>query len=137
MSEGRGLHFLVADYNPISLRLMAAYAEIFGWSITTVSDCRAAKAAANERPFSGLIFDYRMPDATGLQAVVAIRRGTGPNRCAPALIWTDEDTARIGAMAKGVPALSVLRRPIDRQDLRAWAEAWASPESPSSRSSTG
>ena len=64
---------LLVEDNPIQLRISKAYAEKLGVEVQAVSNCREAVKALEQRKFSLILMDWRMPEVDGFACTRNIR----------------------------------------------------------------
>lgn len=71
--KNNSLSVLVADDEPVNLRVAAALLRRAGYEVTAVGGGAAALAAAKEFPFDLVLVDVRMPDVDGLAVARGLR----------------------------------------------------------------
>lgn len=69
-----GLHLVVADDDPIQLKLARVRLEHLGFKVTAVSDGFEALDALRKEPSAGLITDVLMPNLDGFRLCLAIKQ---------------------------------------------------------------
>lgn len=115
------LRLLVAEDNPVSLKLAQLLLQRAGHTVHTAGTGRAAVAAWQAEQFDAIFMDVEMPDMDGRQATAAIRAQERQRQQAPVLIialtaHTDEAEHR-RLLRDGCDA--VLTKPISADALRA------------------
>ncbi len=76
----RSLHILVAEDNPVNLRLLVSILRRYGHRITTVENGEAAVAVVEEQgPFDIILMDSSMPVMDGIEATRRIRASASPD----------------------------------------------------------
>lgn len=73
--SGKNLHVLVADDNPINLKIMRGFLTRLGHTGVTVSDGDKALRCLSQLQFDVVLMDVEMPVMDGLEALAAIRQG--------------------------------------------------------------
>lgn len=73
--QSRSLRVLVADDNPINLKLMRAALGTLGHTGVTVNDGEKVLRCLNQLPFDLVLLDVMMPVMDGLEALASIREG--------------------------------------------------------------
>ncbi|MFG0315880.1 MAG: ATP-binding protein, partial [Planctomycetota bacterium JB042] len=71
--EALGLRVLMADDNPVNLRIGSAFLASLGCEIDTVGDGEAAVEAALATPYDVVLMDWKMPGIDGLEATRRLR----------------------------------------------------------------
>ena len=74
------LRVLVADDNPVALRMLAAVVRSLGWQVDAVEDGEKAVDHAcgpQARPYDVLLLDLHMPGIDGLEAARCVRANSG------------------------------------------------------------
>ena len=110
------LRILIAEDNPISLRLLQSKLESLV-ELDAVHDGAEAIAAARKSQYSLLILDLQMPNYSGLEVVTALRDSNGPNTFTPAiLISASADDIEKNKLSKaGIDCC--LQKPIEEELL--------------------
>jgi CheY-like chemotaxis protein len=65
---------LIIDDDPSQLSMLQLMVERAGYKVITADSAEQALALAEERPFSVIVADYKMPHMTGFDFVRALRR---------------------------------------------------------------
>lgn len=112
------LSVLVADDDPVSVRMLAEILQGEGFAVRTTSSPLAALRDLHECPPDLLLTDLRMPEMNGLDLIRAARRAR-PDLCCLLIsaFVTDETTAE--AFRAG--AHDLLQKPINLEEVRARA----------------
>lgn len=109
---------LVADDNPVNLRVVTSILESKGHRVVTVENGLLAFNAAGQTPFDVILMDLDMPEMDGLQATAAIReaeRQSGSRTTIIALTARTLPGAREACMAVGMDGF--LGKPISAETL--------------------
>jgi Na+/proline symporter/signal transduction histidine kinase len=113
-----GMTVLCIDNDPQILDGMDALLSGWGCEVLKAADLQAALAAADSVPgaLSGLLVDYHLDNANGVDAIVALRARLG--RDLPAILITADRTLRVRDEARrhNIP---VLHKPVKPAALRA------------------
>lgn len=109
---------LIADDNPVTLRFFAEAMAQLGFGCELARDGAEAVAHARRAPFDLLLFDARMPELDGAQALARIRAESGPSRRMPAVATTasSDETTRRALTAAGFA--DVIAKPVSIDALR-------------------
>ncbi|WP_421731294.1 response regulator [Brevundimonas sp.] len=111
-------HILIVDDNATNRVVAQALCEMFGCTSETAEDGLEALEAVQARPFDMVLMDIKMPRMDGVQATLAIRALSGPERNIPIVALTanaDPDDAK-AYLATGMAA--VVEKPIKPERLR-------------------
>ena len=118
-----GMTVLCIDNEPQILDGMEALLTGWGCSVLKAADLKAAHAALESEhgPLSGLLVDYHLDNATGMDAIAALRARIG--RDLPAILITADRTPRVREEARrhNIP---VLHKPVKPAALRALLAQW-------------
>lgn len=109
---------LIADDNPVTLRFFAEAMAQLGFACDLARDGAEAVTQAQRSRFDLLLFDARMPDLDGAEALARIRGESGPSRQTPAVATTasvDETTHR---ELIGSGFVDVIAKPVSIDVLR-------------------
>ncbi|MEP7097189.1 MAG: response regulator [Dokdonella sp.] len=112
------LRILVADDNPLSLRFLADALAGMGHEIVEAEDGGVALARADESACDVLLFDARMPNLGGAQALALIRTQAGLSQHAIALATTADNDRATHATLRAAGFVDVLVKPLDVNTLR-------------------
>lgn len=109
---------LIADDNPVTLRFFAEAMAQLGFGCELAHDGAEAVTQARRAPFDLLLFDARMPELDGAQALARIRAESGPSRLTPAVATTAnaDDTTHRALIAAGFA--DVIAKPVSIDALR-------------------
>lgn len=110
---------LVVDDDRHMVKTLAAVLELHHWAIVTAYSGEEAIAAAEERSFSAVLMDVRMPGMNGVDAFRAIHR-LQPET--PVILMTAYAAQDLLAQAEQEGALMVLPKPIPLPALTALLE---------------
>ncbi len=110
---------LIADDNPVTLRFFAEATAQLGFGCELARDGAEAVTQARRTLFDLLLFDARMPELDGAQALARIRAESGPSRRTPAIATTAsaDETAHRALIAAGF--VDVIAKPVSIDALRA------------------
>jgi CheY-like chemotaxis protein len=118
-----GMTVLCIDNEPQILDGMDALLSGWGCEVLKAADLNAAMAAMERTPgpLSGLLVDYHLDNANGIDAIVALRARRG--RDLPAILITADRTPRVREEARrhNIP---VLHKPVKPAALRALLAQW-------------
>lgn len=127
MIDRLGLHFLVAEDDPMNRALMAAYIELIGGSATMVDNGLAALNSVTTNHFNGLIVDLNMPGASGVAVLQAVRKRPGPNQTVPAMLWTaSSPTFGLAADIDAISNVQIAWKPLGLRDFVLWVNQYVS-----------
>jgi CheY-like chemotaxis protein len=86
------LRVLVADDDPLTLRMVSAIVESGGYQVVGVKDGREAKAVLQQDAnFSAAIFDMNMPHLQGLDVILYMKASERLRRIPVGMITAEED----------------------------------------------
>lgn len=74
MNVGKGKHILIADDNPIQLKLFAIQLKDYGFKVSTALDGAIALEEAKQNPPDAIISDILMPNMDGYSLCLEIKR---------------------------------------------------------------
>lgn len=116
---------LVVDDEPELAELVASTLELLGYEATVETQSSRALALLQEQParFAALLTDERMPDLSGTELVRALRTAGGALAQLPVLLVTGQGGPMLAARAQELGIGSILRKPLDRQELLQALEA--------------
>ncbi len=83
-----GCRILVVDDNARELDLATTILKACDAEVVAAVDGASGLAAAEGRVFDVILMDRHMPGMDGIETTRRIRRGSGPNRHTPILLWT-------------------------------------------------
>lgn len=122
-SQLAGMTILCIDNEPQILDGMKTLLGGWGCQVLQASDLATALVAVEQarRPLSGLLVDYHLDQANGVDAIVAMRAYLGPDL--PAILITADRTPRVRDEARqhNIP---VLHKPVKPAALRALLAQW-------------
>ncbi len=122
-SRGPRLRVLVADDNPVNLRLLSIMLEKAGHEVVTVTDGRAAVAAVSAEGFDLVLMDLQMPDLGGLDAAREIRALPDPAKAGvPIVAVTANALEGEEARCRAAGMTGYLTKPVARASLLAMVE---------------
>jgi Na+/proline symporter/signal transduction histidine kinase len=118
-----GMVVLCIDNEPQILDGMKALLGGWGCQVLQASDQESAMAAVEQtpRPLSGLLVDYHLDRANGVDVIVAMRAHLGPDL--PAILITADRTPRVREEAR-LHNIPVLHKPVKPAALRALLAQW-------------
>ncbi len=117
-SRGPRLRVLVADDNPVNLRLLSIMLERAGHQVVTVADGRAAVAAVSAESFDLVLMDLQMPNLGGLDAARQIRALKDPAKAAvPIIAVTANALEGEEARCRAAGMTGYLTKPVERAGL--------------------
>ncbi len=112
------LRILIADDNPVNLRLLSIMLERAGHETVTVADGAAAVAAVAAEPFDLVLMDLQMPTLGGLDAARRIRALDDPVRAAvPIVAVTANALEGEEARCRAAGMTGYLTKPVERARL--------------------
>lgn len=117
-SRLRPLRVLVADDEPLNLRIAARLLRDMGHGGVLVSDGAQALAALGAQPFDAMLLDLDMPVMDGAAVLSAIRGGTAGHRRLPVLIVSGEQGEATRAHCLAAGASDYLVKPLTAQALQ-------------------
>lgn len=102
-SKGR---ILIAEDNPVNLRVTRGYVESMGYAVDTVPNGAQAVEATLHRSYDAILMDCRMPGMDGLDATREIRRNEGSECRVPIIALTADvvDEVRARCLHAGMDA---------------------------------
>ncbi len=111
------LRVLLADDDPVNLRVGAALLERAGHRVVTAAGGDAAVAAAAGGGFDVVLMDVRMPDRDGPAAAAAIRAAETGGRRVPILALTASPWPEEMAACRAAGMDGCMMKPLDMQRL--------------------
>lgn len=119
-SSGRPLRVLVADDNPLNLRLATRILREMGHSGVLVNDGAKALEALQAQSFDVLLMDVTMPVMDGLEALTELRRRErSGRRRTPVIMVTAYDLPEDRRRLLDAGADGYVAKPIDAERLGA------------------
>ncbi len=116
--RGPRLRVLVADDNPVNLRLLSIMLERAGHEVTTVADGQQAVAAVAAGSFDLVLMDLQMPTMGGLEAARRIRALEDPAKAAvPIVAVTANAMEGEDARCRAAGMTGYLTKPVERARL--------------------
>jgi two-component system, OmpR family, response regulator len=99
-ADGKPIHVLVVDDEPVLAELVSMALRYEGWEIATAGDGAAAIASAKENPPDVVVLDVMLPDMSGLEVLRKLRERI-PHL--PLLLLTAKDSVedRIAGLTAG------------------------------------
>ena len=125
-----GVRVLLADDNASNRSLARLLFEQLGADVTEVKDGQQALDAAMQAPFDVILLDLHMPVMDGIEALMRLRAGDGPNQNVPVLAFTADPSD--SALEAGGGFDGVVGKPIVAAELILELErvtGWQEPES--------
>lgn len=117
---GRALRILVADDNPLNLRLATRILRDMGHSGVLVNDGAKALEALQARSFDVVLMDVTMPGMGGLEALAELRRREqAGRRKTPVIMVTAYDLPEDRRRLLEAGADGYVAKPIDAERLGA------------------
>lgn len=119
-SSSKALRVLVADDNPVNLRVATRVLREMGHSGVLVTDGEKALKAMDAQTFDVALMDVTMPVLDGLSTVAEIRRREQQGRKkTPVIMVTAFDLPSDRARMLAAGADGYVPKPLDRQTLEA------------------
>ncbi len=117
-SRGPRLRVLIADDNPVNLRLLSIMLERAGHRVATAADGRAAVAAVAAESFDLVLMDLQMPHLGGLEAARQIRALGDPAKAGvPIIAVTANALEGEEARCRDAGMTGYLTKPVERARL--------------------
>jgi len=116
---------LVADDDPVMVRLLTLALEQDGFRVVTASDGKTAlRLARLERP-ALILLDWEMPGADGMEVTRTLRAETDPAlRDVPLVLITAQSGAENTAAGFAAGVTDYLTKPFRPAHVRARVQAW-------------
>ena len=116
MGSSKGIfHILVADDDPVALRLLQAEIQRMGHWVDVCEDGFAAFDGACLTPYSLLILDYDMPGKTGAEVVRELRAIC---KTVPVIILSAHAAEMIAPKLEGLELVKLLTKPVHPSELQ-------------------
>ncbi len=117
-TRGARLRILIADDNPVNLRLLSIMLERAGHETITVADGAEAVAAVAAEPFDLVLMDLQMPNLGGLDAARRIRALDDPAKASvPIVAVTANALEGEEARCRAAGMTGYLTKPVERARL--------------------
>jgi len=110
---------LCVDDEAVLLEDLASELRDDGCVVVTAASGHHALACAMTEPFDAIVCDMKMPDLAGLDMLVRLRSGQGPNRTTLFLLLTGEKSAQLKASCEGFGDAVYILKPADYGELLA------------------
>lgn len=117
-----GLSLLVADDNPVNLRVLLLQLHKLGYAADGVDDGLKAVEAVAKKPYDLVLMDCQMPRMDGLEATRTIRREQGPAPVIVALTAHAQPEQQVECEAAGMD--DFLTKPIEMARLVQVLDKW-------------
>lgn len=125
MNASRALRVLVADDDPLQLRLAARLLRSLGHSGALAGNGRVALELLDQQVFDLVLMDLQMPEMGGLEALAAMRlRSDRGLRVPPVVLVSGDDLSHQWAFYRDAGALAHLTKPLGIDDLSALLQRW-------------
>lgn len=108
---------LVAEDHKPNQIVLETMLNALGLEAEFVSNGKRLAEIANEKPFAIMLVDMHMPEMTGLEAVKAIRDGSGANQHTPIIVLSADASAATQTACLESGANSYIVKPIDAGEL--------------------
>lgn len=117
-----GLHLLVADDNPVNLRVLLLQLHKLGYAADGVEDGLKAVQAVEMKPYDLVLMDCQMPHMDGLEATRQIRKSLSPGPVIVALTAHVAPEQQLQCEEAGMD--DFLTKPIELARLVEVLEKW-------------
>ncbi len=118
----KGIHILLAEDNPVNVRLMEILLRNLGCTFDTVPDGQAACNALKKNNYDVVLMDVHMPVMNGLDATKKIKKEI--NNQAPVIALTAAATQEEQATCYASGMDDILLKPINVNELKKKLYAW-------------
>jgi two-component system, sensor histidine kinase and response regulator len=118
----KGMHILLAEDNPVNVRLMEILLRNLGCSFDTVPDGQAACSAVKSKKYDVVLMDVFMPVMNGLDATKSIRAET--NHQVPIIALTAAAMREEQAKCYASGMDDILLKPINVNELKEKLYTW-------------
>jgi signal transduction histidine kinase/CheY-like chemotaxis protein/HPt (histidine-containing phosphotransfer) domain-containing protein len=138
VEDKKNLTVLVADDNPVNLKVASAMLRRLGYEVLTAVDGQQAVEAvagadAHGRPLDAILMDVNMPELDGLEATRQIRAAWG-ERAPPVIAVTAGVSAEDRLRCEQAGMVDYLTKPLQvaalARALQKWTTAGAAPAAP-------
>ena len=119
-----GMRLLVADDNPVNLRVLLLQLQKLGYSADGVEDGQKAVTAATESSYDLILMDCQMPVMDGLEATRILKRTLQPSPIIVALTAHAQPEQQVECEAAGMD--DFLTKPIELARLLTVLDKWRS-----------
>lgn len=110
------MKILVADDDPVVLKLLTTGLRKRGYEVETATDAMQVGMAAMRESPDAVVLDINMPGGTGLAALKRLKMSTKTNMI-PVIAITGSATEEAQAEALEMGALDCLEKPVEVEDL--------------------
>jgi signal transduction histidine kinase/DNA-binding response OmpR family regulator len=118
----KGMHILLAEDNPVNVRLMKILLSKLGCTFDTVSDGQAACSAFSENKYDIVLMDVQMPVMSGLDATKNIKEKM--NSRVPIIALTAGALQEEKQKCYDAGMDDILLKPINIEELREKLQEW-------------
>ena len=110
------LTILVADDDPLTVRVLAASLQKEGYQVVTAMDAMQAVRAAHKSAPAAIILDVKRPGGSGLHALKQIK-SSNKTQLIPVLAMSSSDDSSLPAQMMTLGAEDFFAKPVDLQRL--------------------
>ena len=121
-----GMRVLVAEDNPVNIKLMEILLGKMGCAFDTVSDGQAACDAVKSNDYDVVLMDVHMPVMNGLDATKSIREQASSQIPIIALTAAAMQEEKAQCYASGMN--DILLKPVNVEELKEKLHAWGKPK---------
>jgi two-component system, sensor histidine kinase and response regulator len=119
----KGLRLLLAEDNPVNIKLMEIILRNLGCTFDTATDGQAACNALKKKDYDVVLMDVHMPVMNGLDATIMIRQEINPEIPIIALTAAAMQEEKAKCYASGMN--DVVLKPVNVDELKEKLHAWA------------